>query len=44
MPVDVMISERIRSAIADLLKKDVDTIEPHQLLRNDLGLNSVDIF
>ena len=42
MAVDVTISERIRGAIADFLKQDVDTIEAHQSLRNDLGLNQVD--
>lgn len=42
MPVDVTISERIRGAIAGFLKQDVDTIEAHQSLRNDLGLNPVD--
>lgn len=44
MASDLTISERIRSTLAKFLRQDIDTIKPHQSLRSDLGLTSVDTF
>lgn len=35
------VAPRIHQALADYLKRDVDTIEPLQSLRDDLGLDSM---
>ncbi len=44
MATEETISQQIRRALAEVLKRDVESIHPHQSLRNDLGLNSVDTF
>ncbi len=41
MPTDTDIAIRIRTALADYLKRDVETIKPGDALRNDLGLDSM---
>ena len=41
MPTDADIALRIRTALADYLKRDVETIKPGDALRNDLGLDSM---
>ena len=41
MPADSDIAIRIRTALADYLKRDVKTIKPSHTLRNDLGLDSM---
>jgi acyl carrier protein len=41
MPTDTDIAIRIRTALADYLKRDVKTIKPGDALRNDLGLDSM---
>ena len=41
MPADTDIAVRIRTALADYLKRDVKTIKPSDALRNDLGLDSM---
>lgn len=41
MPADTDIAIRIRTALADYLKRDVKTIKPSDALRNDLGLDSM---
>lgn len=40
MPSESDIARRIRAALADYLKRDPATIEPHHTLRDDLGLDS----
>lgn len=41
MPDDTDIDIRVRSALADYLKRNVATIKPTDSLRNDLGLDSM---
>jgi acyl carrier protein len=41
MPAETDIAIRIRTALADHLKRDVKTIKPSDALRNDLGLDSM---
>jgi acyl carrier protein len=41
MPTETDIAIRIRTALADYLKRDVKTIKPSDALRNDLGLDSM---
>jgi len=41
MPAETDIAVRIRTALADYLKRDVTTIKPSDALRNDLGLDSM---
>lgn len=41
MPADTDIAIRIRTALADYLKRDVETIKPTDGLRKDLGLDSM---
>jgi len=41
MPADSDIAIRIRTALAEYLKRDVKTIRPGDALRNDLGLDSM---
>jgi len=41
MPADTDIAIRVRTALADYLKRDVKTIKPSDALRNDLGLDSM---
>jgi acyl carrier protein len=41
MPPESEISTRIRTALADFLKRDVRTIEPRHALRDDLGIDSM---
>ena len=38
---DTDIADRIRSALAEYLKRDAKTIGPDHLLRDDLGLDSM---
>ena len=35
------VADRIRAALASYLKRDVDAIQPHHSLRDDLGLDSM---
>lgn len=39
---DLTIAKRIRTELAKRMKLDVRAIQPHQSLRNDLGLDSAD--
>lgn len=41
MVTDPGIADRIRTALADYLKRDPATIEPRHALRHDLGLDSM---
>ena len=41
MPAQADIAMRVRTALADYLKRDVKTIKPSDTLRNDLGLDSM---
>ena len=41
MPADTDVAIRIRTALADYLKRDVKTIKPSDALRTDLGLDSM---
>jgi acyl carrier protein len=41
MPAETDIAIRVRTALADYLKRDVNTIKPSDTLRNDLGLDSM---
>jgi acyl carrier protein len=41
MPAETDIAIRVRTALADYLKRDVKTIKPSDALRNDLGLDSM---
>jgi len=41
MPPETDIAIRVRTALADYLKRDVKTIKPSDALRNDLGLDSM---
>jgi acyl carrier protein len=41
MPAETDIAVRIRTALADYLKRDVKTIKPSDALRDDLGLDSM---
>ncbi|MEK6526290.1 MAG: phosphopantetheine-binding protein [Nitrospirota bacterium] len=41
MATDSAIAGRIRTALADYLKRDAGTIESHHALRADLGLDSM---
>ena len=41
MPTETDIAIRVRTALADYLKRDVKTIKPSDALRNDLGLDSM---
>jgi acyl carrier protein len=41
MPADTDIAIRVRTALAEYLKRDVETIKPGDGLRNDLGLDSM---
>jgi len=41
MPAETDIAIRIRTALADHLKRDVKTIKPSDTLRDDLGLDSM---
>jgi acyl carrier protein len=41
MPAETDIAMRVRTALADYLKRDVETIKPNDSLRNDLGLDSM---
>ena len=41
MPAETDIASRVRTALADYLKRDVKTIKPSDALRNDLGLDSM---
>lgn len=41
MPANTDIASRVRTALADYLKRDVKTIKPGDTLRNDLGLDSM---
>lgn len=41
MVAKLKISDQIRTALAEDLKRDVDTIELHHSLREDLGLDSL---
>jgi len=41
MPAETDIAIRVRTALADFLKRDVTTIKPSDTLRNDLGLDSM---
>ena len=41
MPAETDIAIRVRTALADYLKRDVKTIKPTDALRNDLGLDSM---
>ena len=42
MAPDLTIAERIRTELAKRRKLDVNAIQPHHSLRNDLGLDSAD--
>ena len=42
MASDLTVADRIRSALAKRLKKDVSMIQPQHSLREDLGLDSAD--
>jgi acyl carrier protein len=42
MMAGTMVADKIRSALARELKRDLATIELHHSLREDLGLNSLD--
>ena len=42
MASDLAVADRIRSALAKRLKKDVSMIQPQHSLREDLGLDSAD--
>jgi len=42
MTPDLTIAERIRTELAKRRKLDVNAIQPHHSLRNDLGLDSAD--
>jgi acyl carrier protein len=41
MSDDTEIGIRVRNALADYLKRNVETIKPTDALRNDLGLDSM---
>ena len=41
MPAETDIAIRVRTALADYLKRDAKTIKPSDALRNDLGLDSM---
>jgi acyl carrier protein len=41
MATDTDLALRVRSALAEYLKRDVTTIKPADALRNDLGLDSL---
>ena len=41
MATDTDLALRVRSALAEYLKRDVTTIKPGDALRNDLGLDSL---
>jgi len=41
MPPETDIAIRVRTALAEYLKRDVKTIKPSDALRNDLGLDSM---
>ena len=41
MPADTDIAIRVRTALANYLKRDVETIKLTDALRNDLGLDSM---
>jgi len=41
MATDIDLALRVRSALAEYLKRDVTTIKPADALRNDLGLDSL---
>ena len=41
MPTQADIAMRVRTALADYLKRDVKTIKPTDALQNDLGLDSM---
>jgi acyl carrier protein len=41
MATDTDLALRVRSALAEYLKRDVATIKPADALRNDLGLDSL---
>jgi len=41
MATDTDLALRVRSALAEYLKRDVATIKPGDALRNDLGLDSL---
>jgi acyl carrier protein len=41
MPADTDIAIRVRTALADYLKRDAETIKLTDALRNDLGLDSM---
>src|SRR6266478_7262931 len=41
MPADTDIAIRVRTALADYLKRDIETIQLTDALRNDLGLDSM---
>ena len=41
MPAETDIAIRVRTALANYLKRDVKTIKPGDALRNDLGLDSM---
>ena len=41
MPIDTDLTLRVRSTLAEYLKRDVTTIQPGHALRDDLGLDSL---
>jgi acyl carrier protein len=41
MVANSTIAEQIRTALGEYLKRDPSSIEPHQTLREDLGLDSM---
>lgn len=41
MPAETDIAMRVRTALADYLKRDVKSIKPGDALRDDLGLDSM---
>ena len=41
MATDIDLALRVRSALAEYLKRDVTTIKPADSLRSDLGLDSL---
>ena len=41
MPIDTDLTLRVRSTLAEYLKRDVTTIKPGDALRDDLGLDSL---
>ena len=41
MPAETDIAIRVRTALANYLKRDVKTIKPSDALRSDLGLDSM---